>query len=85
MLHDRIKMLVVEAVLHEVRVGRAHVVTGVVVGSAEGHRKKGFLLGGLTLHIHGFEEVGDPVVRKDAAVEDIDGGIDGGGSTQLFK
>ena len=71
-------MAVGEAALHEVGVAVTHALVGIVVGAAEGHGQKGLLFGRLAIHIHILEKIADTVVGEYLAVENIDGGIDGG-------
>ena len=68
----------------EVEVAATHVLAGVLGGAAEDHGEEGLLLGGLSVHVDVVEESADAVVGEDLAVEDVDGGLDGGGAAKLF-
>ena len=62
----------------------AHVLAGIVVRTAGHHRQECLLLGGLARHINTLEETVDIGVGQYPAIENIDGGIDGGFATELF-
>lgn len=57
-----VEMAVVEAPFDEVSMAIAHVLSGVIVRSSEGHGEEGALLVFLLVHIHIVEEFLDAVV-----------------------
>lgn len=80
-----IEVIFIEALCHQGSVGCAHVFAGIAIGATEDHGQKRFLLGVLFVHISGLKEVTDTVIRQDLAIKDINGGIDGGFTTNLIK
>ena len=62
----------------------AHVFAGICDRTAEDHGQKCLLLGDLLIHIDVVEKGANTIVREDLAVEDVNGGVNRGLSTQLF-
>lgn len=80
MFDDGIEVRVVEAAGDEVGVATAHILAGVSDRPSENHGEEGLLFGDLSVHVDSFEKVRDARVGEDFAVEEIDGGFDGGGA-----
>ena len=72
-LHDRVEMRFGE--LH-LRMGRPHILAAVVHRAAEGEGQEGLLLGTLSIHVDGVEEVRNALVNEHFAVKNIDRGVD---------
>jgi len=78
MFDDGIEVRVIEAAGDQMGVAAAQVLAGVGDRSAEDHGEEGLLLGDLAVHVDAFKEVRYSRVGEDLAVEEIDGGFDGG-------
>jgi hypothetical protein len=67
------------------RVPAPHVQAGVMGWAAEDHGQESLLLGGLSVHIHPFEEGANPIIGKDFPIEGIHRGFDRRLPAKLFK
>jgi hypothetical protein len=63
----------------------AHILAGILIGTAERHRQKGFLFGDLAIHINIIEKVADDWIAQHTPVENIDCRIHGCCATNLLK
>ena len=77
---DRIEVRVVKAAGDQMGVTTAQVLAGVSDRPSEDHGEESLLFGDLSVHVDSFEKVRDARVGEDFAVEEIDGGFDGGGT-----
>lgn len=75
MFHNGVEMRVIEALIDQLGMSRAHVLSGVVIGASKRHGEKGGLLCTLIVHVGGLKEVRDRIIGQDLSVEDVYSGL----------